>query len=406
VNAIAVSRHEHALALIHADLSALGRRVASWIAEACNWRTGLMPRFISARGLSRELRADHREARRALAEVKRAQLLDVAERGPLGVPRYALRTPTKPLRWIDDELDCDVTELEEPPPVEVPVEPEVAPPAGTAGAIWQRVRELAAGVVAGVVQSTSPAGPEPTFVPRPQFAAEPIYRPLPPGVRVPVEMGQRGRGGAPTRVGGALGWLDPGPEPQARYRPPERRASSPFDALAALDDDEFASAEDIARLRREGRLDDAHSARDVQRERRTSTPDDDSTEVPLDLDVDPVEGARHVGQLYRSREEAIAARKLASCVPTGPADEAPHRRIELLWRRYEVEGHGWACVPLGDAHDAIRWLLATLGLDEVEELIHWAHGPGRRHVMLTLPGLRYWVARRMAHGAPKGSWRV
>jgi hypothetical protein len=93
----------------------------------------------------------------------------------------------------------------------------------------------------------------------------------------------------------------------------------------------------------------------------------------LDLDVAPVPDARHVGRLYATAEEAAAARaarrpRLWGERPpppdVGPGDDAPHRRLSLVYRRLFHAAREIDPGLFGPDHVAIARLIRKFGIDE------------------------------------------
>jgi hypothetical protein len=86
----AVPRREHALDVLKAGTDPLWRRVVEWVREFCSYRTGLVHRHISMRGLAAELRVTVEAVKAAVRRAKRRGLVAVWKRGPLGMPYFAL----------------------------------------------------------------------------------------------------------------------------------------------------------------------------------------------------------------------------------------------------------------------------------------------------------------------------
>lgn len=356
--AAAVPRREHALAVLHADLSAGARRFVAWVQEHADWRTGLMPREVSSRGMACELRAGHRQTKRHGAELRRAGWLAVVDRGPRGEPRYALTTPTRPLRWIDEEtLDCDVSEFDDAPPVE---------PAPRIDATWWgRAKELAAGVVRGVSRTWTgeEAGRE-----REEQNVRPqahLHTDRPTAARRGASAFDRQRGGdsASPRCGAdgdrgmARGHVAGGDAPPTG--PSCARCGGPVEPQR-------------------------HCYAIPTCYRCLPPPDpipvapwpplhEDSTEPSLDLDVEPVNGAFHVGLTFSEAEwrerAALPGYMRTPGGRAGPGDDAPHRRVELAYRQAYFARFGVQPAIGKPGHSAIKRLIDALGVDRVLDVI-------------------------------------
>lgn len=160
---LAVPRRDHALAGLKSGIDPLWRRVVEWVREIGDYRTGLVHRHISMRGLAAELRATVEAVKAAVRRAKRRGLIAVWKRGPLGMPYFALVTPDRPLcEGAPSPVAEAPPALREPAPTpEPPPLPASAPakPKGWGERFLDRIK--------GIVPFTSGRGPEPTVMPRP-----------------------------------------------------------------------------------------------------------------------------------------------------------------------------------------------------------------------------------------------
>lgn len=309
-----VSRAEHERLMARCPLSGACHRVMAVIYRLVDWRTGRSKWPLAATRIRACTELALRSVFRCLRRLLGDSWLRSVGRGTRRTPVYVLWLPW----WPKDALaEAPEVELEQQAAL-APPEPLPAPAPTMlerVGAFARRVVGLAPAAPSEVVPFAGGAGREPTLMLRPTSYGE--------GARGGEELG-----GEPNDPRGALGPEEPagivaracqGPAPHRGDRGHPRDTGPPAYLDAAADPDEHP-------------------------------------------------GARHVGPLYRSREEARGDEPGVFCARpppprTGSGDDGDHARCLLLYRQLMHQARGTQPLMASTDHAALARLIRKKGID-------------------------------------------